>query len=70
LFEALAAVQVFSVVRNWNLTLLRTVPPQARSKRVRHPERGDMSFQTIVETMAGHDLNHLRQLQAVADAAV
>jgi hypothetical protein len=24
-----------------------------------HPERGTMTFQTVVETMAGHDLNHL-----------
>jgi hypothetical protein len=25
-----------------------------------------MTFQTIVETMAGHDLNHLGQLQRLA----
>jgi hypothetical protein len=25
-----------------------------------------MTFQTIVETMAGHDLNHLAQLQRLA----
>jgi len=28
-----------------------------------------MTFLTIVETMAGHDLNHLGQLQRLADAA-
>jgi hypothetical protein len=28
-----------------------------------------MTFQTIVETMAGHDLNHLAQLQRMASAA-
>ncbi len=30
-----------------------------------HPERGAMTFQTVVETMAGQDLNHLRQLKAI-----
>jgi hypothetical protein len=25
-----------------------------------------MSFRTLVETMAGHDLNHLAQLEAIA----
>jgi hypothetical protein len=25
-----------------------------------------MTFQTIVETMGGHDLNHLKQLEPVA----
>ena len=26
-------------------------------------ERGRMTFSTIIETMAGHDLNHIQQLQ-------
>jgi hypothetical protein len=25
-----------------------------------------MTFKTIVETMAGHDLNHLQQLETIA----
>ncbi len=25
-----------------------------------------MTFQTIIETMAGHDLNHIGQLQRIA----
>jgi hypothetical protein len=37
--------------------------PNAANKPVLHPERGTMTFQTIIETMAGHDLNHLAQLQ-------
>jgi hypothetical protein len=33
---------------------------------VTHPERGEMTFKTLVETMAGHDLNHLGQLERIA----
>jgi len=40
--------------------------PAAANRPVTHPERGTMTFQTIVETMAGHDLNHLAQLKRLA----
>jgi hypothetical protein len=33
---------------------------------VNHPERGDMTLQTIVETMGGHDRNHLQQVEEIA----
>ena len=35
------------------------------AKPVNHPERGDMTFRVIVETMAGHDLDHLAQLDRI-----
>ena len=60
------ALGAFSGLRRWNLALLQTVSPADYAKPVSHPERGEMTFQTIVETMAGHDLNHLRQLQTIA----
>jgi uncharacterized damage-inducible protein DinB len=62
-----AALATFEAVRNWNIALLRTVTADQLDKRVMHPERGDMTFATIVETMGGHDLNHLKQLEAIAD---
>jgi uncharacterized damage-inducible protein DinB len=67
-YDAQAALQVFSSVRRWNLDLLQTVPAEARSRPVRHPERGEMTFQTLVDTIGGHDVNHLRQLDSIARA--
>ncbi|MFZ0747517.1 MAG: DinB family protein [Terracidiphilus sp.] len=58
--QALAA---FAALRNWNLLLINNALPEAATKLVTHPERGAMTFQHIVETMAGHDLNHLAQLK-------
>ncbi|HUA98822.1 MAG TPA: DinB family protein [Terracidiphilus sp.] len=63
--EALAA---FTALRAWNLRLIRTALPAAADKPVTHPERGAMTFRTIVETMAGHDLNHMAQLEKIAGA--
>jgi hypothetical protein len=65
-FEARAAVDVFGSVRKWNITLIETVPAATLSKPLTHPERGQMTFQTLIDTMAGHDLNHLRQLEGIA----
>ena len=61
--EALAA---FTALRNWNLRMIRDALPGAAGRSMTHPERGTMTFQTVVETMAGHDLNHLGQLRKIA----
>ena len=63
--QALAA---FAAMREWNLILIRNAPAGAAKKPVTHPERGTMTFATITETMAGHDLNHIAQLQKLATA--
>lgn len=63
---AAEALATFSAMRSWNLVLLRKSLPAAAGRTVTHPERGTMTFQTIVETMAGHDLNHLAQLERIA----
>ncbi len=60
------ALAALSAVRAWNLALLQSVKPADLSKPVTHPERGTMTFQTIVETMAGHDRNHIKQIEAIA----
>jgi len=63
-----SALGVFSSLRGWNLHLIAGALPQAANRVVTHPERGTMTFQTLVETMAGHDLNHLAQLRRIASA--
>ena len=63
--ESLAA---FTAFRSWNLHLIAAALPHAANRTVTHPERGAMTFLTIVETMAGHDLNHIAQLQKLAAA--
>jgi hypothetical protein len=64
--QAEQALLTFGVLRPWNLTLLWNAPSGAASKPVTHPERGTMTFSTILETMVGHDRNHLAQLEKLA----
>lgn len=67
-FHAQTALQVFSDLRGWNVVLIDSLGPDAFNRRMRHPERGEMTLGTLIETMAGHDLNHLRQLETIAGA--
>jgi DinB family protein len=64
--DARAALDAFASMRRWNLALLDTLRPKDFAKKLTHPERGEMTFQTVVDTMGGHDLNHLKQLEAAA----
>jgi hypothetical protein len=64
--QASQALEVFTALRGWNLLLIRAALPGAANRPVTHPERGTMTFGDVVATMAGHDLNHLGQLQRIA----
>lgn len=66
--SAADALATFGALRRWNLALIEASLPAHAAKTVTHPERGTMTFSTIVETMAGHDLNHLGQLERIAAA--
>jgi hypothetical protein len=68
-YDAAAALDAFSALRRWNLALVRSLKPEAFERKVTHPERGEMTFQNVIETMGGHDLNHLGQLERIASAA-
>ena len=62
---ARSALNVFSALREWNLALIGATPSEAMARPVMHPERGEMTFRVIIDTMAGHDLNHLSQLDRI-----
>jgi hypothetical protein len=68
--DARLALATLSALRAWNIALIRSVKPADLSKPVTHPERGTMTFQTVVETMAGHDRNHIKQIEAIAGQSV
>ena len=67
--DAQAALETFSTLRRWNLALIERLPPDALARKLKHPERGDLTLQVQLETMAGHDLNHLKQLETIAAQA-
>lgn len=68
-YDAQLPLAAFSGMRAWNLALIQSVKPADRAKPLTHPERGTITFQTIVETMAGHDRNQIKQMESIAARA-
>ncbi|MFN7945453.1 MAG: DinB family protein [Blastocatellia bacterium] len=56
------ALDAFCAMREWNLTFWRSLNEEDWARRMKHPERGEVTVRELLETMAGHDLNHLEQL--------
>jgi uncharacterized damage-inducible protein DinB len=65
LYDMPSALEMFRAARGWNVKLIGGTSEADLQREMTHPERGTMTFQTLLETMAGHDLNHLAQLQSV-----
>ncbi len=65
-YDVRTALAAFSAIRDWNLALIKSTQNDGMSKKLTHPERGEMTFRTVVETMAGHDVNHVLQIEAIA----
>jgi len=55
----------FRSLREANLALLKSVPRKLWENYGVHAERGNESVNHIVKMVAGHDLNHLQQIQKI-----
>ena len=58
-----SALASYLASRRWNLSLLRGLSAEDLERAAYHPERGPETLGTIVRVLAGHDLNHLAQLE-------
>jgi hypothetical protein len=55
----------FAMARAVNLGLLERLPEEAWDRVGIHSERGEESIRTIVAIYAGHDRNHLAQIETI-----
>ena len=69
LIEAQAALAAYYAMRHWNLPLFRSLDDRERAKTLTHPERGVITVDSILTTLAGHELQHFAQLQQIASQA-
>lgn len=60
-----ASLAQFRILREANLRLLKSLKPGQWKHHGLHAERGEESVETIVQMMAGHDVNHLRQIERI-----
>jgi len=59
------SVERFRVLREANLELLKSLTPEQRKQFGLHSERGEESIERLTQLIAGHDINHLEQIEAI-----
>ncbi len=64
--EPSLALETFRGLRAWNLARYASFTFEDWLGEVNHPERGPFSVGLSVRVSAGHDLNHLAQLERIA----
>ena len=60
-----ASLEQFRVVREGNLALLKSLDPEQWTHYGVHSERGQESIEQVARMFAGHDLNHVRQIERI-----
>ena len=59
------SLEQFRALREANLALLKTLTRDQWKQHGIHSERGPETVETIVNMFAGHDLNHIAQIEAI-----
>ena len=59
------SLEQFRVLREGNLALLRSLDPEQWQHYGMHSERGRETIEHIARMFAGHDLNHLEQIEKI-----
>ena len=59
------SLETYRTIREANLRMLKLLKPEQWKLSGIHAERGEESIERITLMMAGHDLNHLRQIEAI-----
>ena len=60
------SLETFRTLRENNLAMLRSLPPQAWDNHGMHQERGKETVAHLAKMFAGHDTNHALQIEGIA----
>src|SRR5215475_1795840 len=64
--DAKRSLETFRVLRESNLAMLKEISPEIWNNHGMHLERGKETVAHVVRMFAGHDANHLRQVEKIA----
>lgn len=59
------SLEHFRAARDANLALYKGLSPEQWKHHGMHSERGEESLERIARMMAGHDINHLQQIERI-----
>jgi len=60
------AVAAFGATAHMNVVLFDSLSPEDRQTPLMHPEFGSVTVNWLIDTIAGHELHHLVQLEQIA----
>jgi hypothetical protein len=63
------SIELHRAVREANLALLKSLTPAQWKHFGQHSERGQESIEHIARMVAGHDLNHIQQIERIVKPA-
>jgi hypothetical protein len=63
--DARTALAVYTTLRRMNVAMVRASSPEQRERRFEHPEYGTLTVGWVIAQMAGHDIHHLKQFEAL-----
>ena len=59
------SIELHRVMREANLALLKSLSPDQWKHYGQHAERGQESIEHMVRMVAGHDINHIHQIERI-----
>jgi hypothetical protein len=59
------SLELFGTLREANVALLKSLTPEQWKHHGMHAERGRETIEHMVRMFAGHDLNHLKQIEEI-----
>ncbi len=59
------SLELFRALRKKNLQMLARLTPEEWQHHGVHAERGEMTLRDLVREVAGHDLNHIQQMEEI-----
>jgi hypothetical protein len=66
MIDGLTALEAFCSLRQFDLLLFGGLSEAQRATALTNPALGPQTVNLLLEIMAGHDLNHLAQLESIA----
>jgi hypothetical protein len=59
------SIETFRILRENNLAMLKSIPREAWENYGMHQERGKETIAHLTRMFAGHDMNHVRQIEGI-----
>ena len=59
------ALDAYLALRRLNVAMFKGLSPAQRQRTFKHPQYGDLDADWVAAQLAGHDIHHLKQLQAI-----